>query len=172
MTDSNQYQRRYWTELFELRVHVNYLELYMEESELKDKSINIFLAVTSSSSICGWAIWNKYGFIWAVIIAASQLINAVKQFLPYRTRLKATSGIMRELEELSIFAEKKWFDVAEGKLTEEEINKLQFEIRSKKTKAIQKHLGMNTLPEKGKLFREAKQSAEIYINNFYGEKNV
>ncbi len=169
MTDSNQYQRRYWTELFELRVHVNYLELYMEESELKDKSINIFLAVTSSSSICGWAIWNKYGFIWAVIIAASQLINAVKQFLPYRTRLKATSGIMRELEELSIFAEKKWFDVAEGKLKKKEINKLQFEIRLKKTKAVQKHLGNNTLPTKEKLFNKAKKTAETYINNFYGE---
>ena len=169
MTDSNQYQRRYWTELFELRVHVNYLELYMEESELEDKSINIFLAVTSSSSICGWAIWNKYGFIWAVIIAASQLINAVKQFLPYRTRLKATSGIMRELEELSIFAEMKWFDVAEGKLKKEEINKLQFEIRSKKTKAVQKHLGNNTLPKKEKLFNKAKKRAETYINNFYGD---
>jgi hypothetical protein len=172
MTDSCQYQNRYWKELFELRVHVNYLEKYMQQSELRDKSVNIFLAVTSSSSICGWAIWYKYSFIWAVIIAASQLIGAVKQFLPYRTRSKAISNILKDLEEFLNLYEMKWFDVAEGKLTEEEINKLQFEIRSKKTKAIQKHLGMNTLPEKGKLFREAKQSAEIYINNFYGEKNV
>jgi len=169
MTGSNQYQKRYWTELFELRVHVNYLELYMEQSEFIDKSVNIFLAVTSSSSICGWAIWNKYGFIWAVIIAASQLINAVKQFLPYRTRLKTAAGIMRELEELLTFAEMKWFDVAEGKLKKEEINKLQFEVRSKKTKAVQKHLGINTLPTKEKLFNKAKKTAKIYINNFYGE---
>ena len=96
MSDLDQYQRRYWKELFQLRVHVNYLELYMEHSELIDKSINIFLAVTSSTSICGWAIWNKYSFVWAVIIAASQLINAVKQFLPYRTRLKATSTLSVE----------------------------------------------------------------------------
>lgn len=169
MTDSSPYQERYWKELFELKVHVNYLELYMEKSELIDKSINIFLAVTSSSSICGWAIWNKYSFLWAVIIASSQLINAVKQFLPYKTRLKATGGIMRELEELSTFAEMKWFDVAEGNLTEEEINKLQFDIRSKKTKSVQKHLGINTLPKKENLFCKAKKSAEIYIKNFYGE---
>jgi len=169
MTDSNQYQRRYWKELFELRVHVNYLGLYMEESELKDKTINIFLAVASSSSICGWAIWSRFSFIWAVIIAASQLINAVKQFLPYRTRLKATSGIMRELEEWLNLYEMKWFDVAEGKLKKEDINKLQFEIRSKKTKTVRKHLGINTLPKKEKLFYEAKQLAKVYINNFYGE---
>lgn len=140
----------------------------MEQSEFKDKAVNIFLAVTSSSSICGWAIWNKLGFMWAMIIAASQLINAVKQFLPYRTRLKAISGILKELEELSTSAETKWFDVAEGNLTDKEINKLQFDIRSQKTKAVQKHLGINTLPKKEKLFNMAKQLANTYIKNFYG----
>lgn len=172
MANSSPYQERYWKELFELRVHVNYLEIYMQQSEFRDKAINIFLAITSSSSICGWAIWNKYSFIWAFIIAVSQLISAMKQFLPYRTRWKAISSILKELEELLNLYEMKWYDVAEGKLTSEEINKLQFEIRSEKTKIVQKHLGTNTLPEKGRLFRKAKRSAEIYIKNFYGEKNV
>lgn len=172
MANSSPYQERYWKELFELRVHVNYLERYMEESEFIDNSINIFLAVTSSSSICGWAIWNKYSFLWAVIIAASQVINVVKQFLPYKARLKTTGGILKELEELLYSYETKWFDVERGDLKEDEINKLQFEIRSEKTKIVQKHLGTNTLPEKGRLLRKAKQSAEIYIKNFYGEKNV
>ena len=93
MTDSNQYQRRYWKELFELRVHVNYLEKYMEQSEFIDKFINFFLAVTSNGSICSWVIWKEYNYIWAGIIAASQLINVLKQFLPYRTRLKSTSAL-------------------------------------------------------------------------------
>lgn len=172
MTNTSPYQERYWKELFELRVHVNYLELYMEKSEFFDKSINIFLAVTSSSSICGWALWQKYSFLWAVLIATSQLISAVKQFLPYKTRLKATCGIMKELEELSTFAEMKWFDVAEGNLTEAEINKLQFDIRAKKTKSVQKHLGTNTLPQKEKILNQAIKLTDIYVNNYYGEKNV
>ncbi|MEK6765228.1 MAG: hypothetical protein AABY49_03240 [Planctomycetota bacterium] len=141
----------------------------MEKSEFLDKSISIFLAVTSSSSICGWAIWNKYSFIWAVIIAASQLLNAIKWFLPYRTRLKTLSNILRELEELLNSFEVKWFDVAEGNLTEEEINKLQFEIRNRKTQAVRKHLGINTLPTKDKYFAKAKELANTYIQNFYGE---
>jgi hypothetical protein len=140
----------------------------MEQSEFIDKSVNIFLAVTSSSSICGWAIWNRFDFVWAVIIATSQLVSAVKQFLPYRTRLKAISGILREFEELLTFYEMKWFDVAEGNLTDAEINKLQYEMRSKKTKILHKHLGANTLPTKGKLFEKAKDTANTYINNFYG----
>lgn len=169
MSDPSPYQARYWKELYQMRVHVNYLELYMEHSEFIDKSINIFLAVTSSSSICGWAIWNKYSFIWAIIIAGSQLINAIKQFLPFKLRLKAIANILKELEELTTFTEMKWFDIAEGNLTDEEINKLQYEIRSKKIRILQKYLGINTLPEKPKLFKKATQNANIYINNFYGE---
>lgn len=167
-SDSSPYQDRYWRELYQLRVHTNYLELYMEESEFLNKSVNIFLAVTSSSSICGWAIWNKYSFVWAVIIAASQLVSAIKQFLPYQTRLKAICGILNEFNELLTSYEMKWFDVAEGNLTDDEINKLQYEIRSTKTKALQKHLGTTVLPAKGRLFRKAKELADTYITNFYG----
>jgi len=169
MSESSPYQERYWKELFELRVHINYLEKYMQQSEFRDKAINIFLAVTSSSSICGWAIWNKYSFIWAVIIAASQLINAAKQFLPYRTRWKAISSIAKDLEQLLNCYEKKWYDVAEGNLTNQEINELQYEIRSQKTNAVKEHLGINSLPIKTNLLCKAKHSAEVYINNFYGE---
>ncbi|PKN76670.1 MAG: hypothetical protein CVU52_03695 [Deltaproteobacteria bacterium HGW-Deltaproteobacteria-10] len=161
-------QNRYWKELYQLRVHLNYLELYMEQSEFIDKAINVFLAVTSSGSICGWAIWNKLNFMWAGIIAASQLVSAVKQFLPYRTRLKAISGVLKEFEELLTMYEMKWFDVAEGNLTEAEINKLQYEMRSKKVKILYKHLGSNTLPPKDKLFSRAKEIANTYITNFYG----
>ena len=168
MNTPSPYQNRYWKELYQLIVHVNYLEIYMEKSEGMNRAINIFLAITSSGSICGWAIWDEYDFIWAIIIAASQLLNAIKQFLPYRTRLKAISGILRELGELLTSAEMKWFDVAEGNLTEEEINKLQFEVRKKETQSLQKHLGENTLPMKKKYFSEAEQLAEIYIQNFYG----
>jgi len=163
----NIYQDRYWKELYQLRVHVNYLEIYMERSERLDKAINIFLAITSSSSICGWAIWNKFSFIWAMIIATSQLINAIKYFLPYRERMKALSKIVRDFDELLVFFEMKWFDVSEGKLTEEEINNLQFEIRKKKLDSFKKHLGVSSLPIKDNYFSIAKDNANTYIKNFY-----
>lgn len=101
------YQDRYWKELYQLRVHVNYLEIYMERSERLDKAINIFFAITSSSSICGWAIWNKFSFVWGMIIAISQLINAIKYFLPYRDRMKSLNKIVRDFDELLVIFEMK-----------------------------------------------------------------
>jgi len=167
MNESSPYQERYWKELYQLRVHVNYLEIYLEKTEWCDKGVNVFLAVTSSSSICGWAIWNKFGFIWGLIIATSQLLNAIKIFLPYRNRLKALPKILQEFEELLVLYEMKWFDVAEGKLTKKEINELQFDIRKRKTQSMRKHLGTSTLPPKDKYFIEAKELANIHIRNFY-----
>ena len=161
------YQERYWKELYQLRVHVNYTEIYLGKSEITDRNLNIFLAATSSSSICGWAVWQEYSFIWALIIASSQFLNAIKTFLPFKRRKKSLSGLLHELEELLIFAEMRWYDVSEGKLTEEEIHKLQFQIRSRKTKSLKKYFPNQTLPEKMEYFDIAEQRAQTYIKNFY-----
>lgn len=161
------YQERYWKELFQLKVHVNYLDIYLEKTEKFENSINIFLAITSSSSICGWVIWQKYGFVWAIIIAASQLVTAIKMYLPYKQRLKILSGLIHEFEELLHYCELKWYDVSEGKLTEEEIHNLQFEIRKRKNRSLKKHVGSTTLPEKNKYFEMALESANTYFDNFY-----
>lgn len=170
MTEPSSYQDRYWKEFYSLKVHVNYLEIYIEGTERTDKIINMFLAITSSSSICGWAIWSKYSFVWGLIIALSQLLNAIKIFLPYRTRLKALGNALKDLEELLVVCEKKWFDVAEGKLRIEEINKLQFEIRGRKVKALNKYFGTTSLPRNDGFFDQAKKLANIYINNFYSKE--
>jgi hypothetical protein len=139
----------------------------MENSEFRDKSVNIFLALTSSSSIAAWVIWQEAAIVWAAIIAASQVITTIKSFLPYKNRIKSLGGMLHEFEDIVLFAEKKWFDVSEGKLTEEQIHELQFEIRTKKTKALKKHFGNTTLPEKPKLLVKAQSSADSYFNNFY-----
>jgi len=161
------YQERYWKELYQLKVHLIYLELYLNDADFKDKSINIFLACTSSGSIAGWAIWREQAFVWAIIIALSQVVTVIKNILPYKTRIKAILSLIHDLEDVMLRAEEKWFDVSEGRLTEEEINKLRFDIRTRKTNTLKKHLGTSTLPAKQKLFGKAQTSADVYFDNFY-----
>jgi hypothetical protein len=163
-------QDRYWKEFFELKVHVNYLEIYVEHTEKTDKFISMFLAATSSGSICGWAIWTRYSFTWGLVIAISQLVNAIKIFLPYRNRLKALGNTLKELEELLVLCERKWFDVSEGLLSVGEINKLQFDIRDKKVKILNKYFMTTSLPANNKFFKKAKELANVYINNFYSQE--
>nr|CDQ37735.1 hypothetical protein BN993_07297 [Virgibacillus halodenitrificans] len=164
---SSIYQKKFWRELDQLKVHVYYLELYLEKTENTERGINIFLAAASSGSIASWAVWNNLQFLWATIIAASQFINVIKPHLPYSLRLKSLSSLTNELESLFISMENHWFHIAEGRLTEEEIHRLHIEIKEKRRLSIQKHLGKASLPHNEKIMERARQSAKTYFINFY-----
>lgn len=161
------YQEKYWRELDQLKVHVFYLESYLERTVLIDRYINMFLAIASSGSIAGWVIWNELSFVWGVIIAISQAINAVKPYLPYAKRLKSLQGITNDLESLFLTMEDNWFKVSEGSLTEEQIHKLHMRCKEKRRQIIQKYLGATPLPENIKLMNQAKIYTQSYFNNFY-----
>ena len=90
------------------------------------------LAIASSSSIGAWAIWREYSWVWAGIIAFSQVVTAATPFLPYKKIIKSYSALIHELEDLMIKSESKWHAISDGKLTSSEINKARFYIRATK----------------------------------------
>jgi hypothetical protein len=163
----SQYQQKYWSLLKELKTHVIYLHNYAASSEWRDKSVNIFLAITSSSSIAAWAIWQEHQIVWAVIIASSQVATAVKPFLPFRQRLSPISDLNDAIQQISLECEKNWFDVAEGEITEKEIHNLYISLRDKSLKAEKKALKNLVLPKKMKLLAKAEKEADIYLTNLY-----
>lgn len=158
-------QVQYWKELHQLKTHIGFIELLLEKSESIDRALKITLAIASSSSIGAWVIWNHLSWVWAGIIAFSQVVSAVNPFLPYKSRIKAYSSLLHELEELMIQAELKWHAIAEGKLTATEINEARFEIRSTKQKSLKKHI-QTTIPTNNKLHAKAEDAASQYLINF------
>jgi hypothetical protein len=159
-------QNQYWKELYQLKTHIGFIERQLEKSEGIDRFFKIFLAITSSSSIGAWAIWNEHSWLWASIIAFSQVITAITPFLPYKGRIKAYSSLLHELEELMIRGEFKWHSISDGQLTPTEINKARFEIRAAKQKSLKKYVS-TTIPTDGKLHEQAEKSASVYLTNFY-----
>lgn len=163
----SQYQQKYWSLLKELKTHVIYLHNYAASSEWCDKATNIFLAITSSSSIAAWAIWQKYQIVWAVIIALSQVVTAIKPFLPYRQRLKPISNLNDQIQDISLECEKHWFSVAEGELTEKQIHDLYIDLKAKLLEAEKKALKDIVLPKKTKILVRAEEEADKYLSNTY-----
>jgi hypothetical protein len=161
------YQGKYWREMDQLKVHVLYLEFYLEKTINTDRALNMFLAFASSGSIAGWGIWQPLSLLWGTIIAISQAINAVKPYIPYAKRLKSLQASSSELESIFIVMESHWFKVAEGQLTSEQVHSLQMKFKEKIRQVTQKHFGSSTLPEDSKLLERAKISANLYFNNFY-----
>ena len=157
---------QYWKELFQLKTHISFIERKLEKAELVDRVFKIALALTSSASIGAWAIWQQASWVWAFIIALSQVVSAVVPFLPYRTRIKTYSSLLSELEEIMIHAERKWHGISDGKYTEEEINDFRFLIRADKQKALKKNI-QTTIPVDPKIHAEAEESARVYLETFY-----
>jgi hypothetical protein len=159
-------QEQYWKEIFQLKTHIGFIELQLEKSEGIDRALKVTLAIASSSSIGAWTIWNEYSWVWASIIAFSQVISAINPFLPYKGRIKAYSSLLNELEELMIQAEFKWHAISDGQLMPSQINKARFEVRASKQKSLKKHI-KTTIPTNSKYHSQAEQSATEYFNNFY-----
>ena len=167
-------QEQYWKEIYQLKTHINFIELQLEKSENIDRGLNILLAIASSSSIGAWVIWTHLSWLWAGIIASSQVVSAIKSYLPYKNRIKAYTSLLHELEELMIQAEFKWHAIAGGKLTASEIHKARFEIRAAKQKKKKKNI-FTTIPTNNSMHKKAEESANEYFNNFYlteGDKDV
>jgi hypothetical protein len=165
--ENNNYQYRYWRELDQMKVHVFYLESYLEKTSNYDRWLNMFLAVMANGSIASWVVWKDYSFIWGFLIALSQLINAIKVYFPYQKRLKSLEGITKELETLFLVMETAWFDVSEGKLTEKDIHKQHMDMKKKKQQLTDKYFGGNPLPHDDKLMNKAKDKAAYYFKMFY-----
>lgn len=164
---STNYQQRFWRELDQLRIHASYAEYYYEHTVQTDRIINMALAVVASGGVAGWAVWNKYQQTWAVIVAGSQVVNAVKGYLPYSKRLKALGSLASELESLFITMEGHWFNVSEGLLTDEEIHKLHMKIKDQRRLLIQKCVGTVDIPHNQRLMDKAVTAAKCYFENFY-----
>lgn len=164
------YQVKYWRELDQLKIHVIYLEYYLESTIKIDRALKIILAISSSGSIAGWVIWTNYQFIWASIIAISQVINAIKGYLPYSKRLKSLFGITNDFGALFLAMETDWFNVSEGKYSNEEIHKIHMKFKETRRQIIQKHLGTSPLPNNDKLMQSSIEEAKLYFSNFYGSE--
>lgn len=160
-------QEHYWKEFYRLKVHVIYLELQLGRTESIDRGLKIFLAVTSSASIGAWAIWKELTVLWALLIAGSQVINAVRQYLPYKERLRCISDLINELEELVLTVEAKWLDISNGDLTDEEIRKALANLRTLRQRALKKHFPDKVLPQDDGLFGQAEDKAQTYFQTFY-----
>lgn len=159
---------RYWTEFVQLKRNSIYLSRYSQETHDIDWSIDVANAVASSSSIGAWVIWRDLSLLWGLIIAMSQVLAVLKEYLPHKRRLKALYAIMPEVDALAISAEQDWVRIQGGKLTEDEINEAYFNLKRTFMKIQNAHFSNSVLPVNEKLAIQADLTTKRYFEEFYG----
>lgn len=159
----NKYQKIYWSEIYKLKYTINYYYQYSIKDEKINTALNMILAIASSSSIAAWAIWQKYPMFWAAIIVLSNIIHAIKHLLPYTDRISFFSKVSIELQLLFNKYDRKFYDIFEGNLTEEEIHSYTCDLIKDTNVIIHKYLKGKTIPYNNKIRDKAE---DITVEEF------
>lgn len=164
-------KKRYWDFMQQVRFAIFYLDLCADNAYKWDMFIKVISAIASSAGIAAWAIWNKFAFIWSLIIALSQVVNAVKRYLPYSIRLKNIEVSQRNLKLLYSKIEYHWLQVASGELTEIEINDLLYTFEKEYIEIESQCSKGSILLVKSKLEEKAKQQVDQYFKDNFGNES-
>jgi hypothetical protein len=114
-------QAIYWTQLVEIKGLGVFIRRYRDDQAKWVRRIGIVKAVAASSTIAGWSIWKDYALAWGIILALSQLLDAVREYLPHQKQQRAASDLAGAIDMLFIDAQFEWSVVRGGQLEAEQI---------------------------------------------------
>jgi hypothetical protein len=159
-------QTQFWDDMVTLKRDARYVDLCLARTERVDRGIQAFLAIAASSSIGGWLVFQQYAIVWATIVAASQALQVVRAYLPYKNRLKALAGLSVDLNTLSLVAEDQWYKVSNGTgLYDDDIHDLRMALKRKKLSAVQKAFPVAGMPENMKFSKRAEFETVQYFSS-------
>jgi hypothetical protein len=169
MTTGNAHrqQQLYWTQLVELKVATSYIRRYRDRLTSRVTALGGLRAVASSGAIAGWAIWHELAFVWGIIIALSQLADALKEVFPFVRRHKAASEHTVALDSLFIDAQLEWENIYAGRFSDIETMNHRHKLMKLQHDAERKNFpeGLGT---SAKLFDLAQEDARAYFRVTYG----
>lgn len=160
----------YWRQLEQLKAACVCMRLYRNRLHRQVRSVEVIKAVASSGGVAGWIIWKDIPFVWTGIIAAAQLLDALKGVFPFSKQHKAASDLTVALEIIYIDAEDEWESIYAGKLGDADITKRRTKLRKLQLDAERKHFPEGFDPDQ-KLIKLATEETDAYFNLTFGEES-
>jgi hypothetical protein len=124
-------QDRIWTNLANIKFKCIYTGKVSKRSYHVGNMYSIFLALTSAASVATWAIWDRFPFVWASIIAFSQVLHIVK---PHILFIKNDREFIEQsllYGALYLSYEKLWYDNRKEEADENQIEARFYNLRKK-----------------------------------------
>lgn len=153
-----------WNQMQNSKFKEFYINLLLERFQKMDRLINIFLVIVTSTSISAWAIWqfDYLKWLWAVLIAASQIMLLIKPYLNFTKYAKELNEKYFLLQTLNVEYEKLWLSYKFEKITNEQAFEKAFDLKNTLTK------GLNfsdeiIISEKKELVAKAKEKLGNYL---------
>lgn len=168
MREPRNYQAEFWNEMLQLKAHVEYLHVHHEASAKVQHSLNAALAVLSGLGLAVWVVLGEAAEFWAALfIVVSAIAHALMPYLPYQRRMSDTADLKAELQGLLLQAERQWYEVSEGLLDNQQINRLTINIREQKATLERAYFKTGPLPRNEEYLATGEKDAERYFNTHY-----
>lgn len=119
----------YWQQLQQAKAAAICMRLYRNRIGREVQAVEVIKAVASSGAIAGWVVWHEIPLVWAFIIAAAQLLDALKGVFPFARTHKAASDLTVALELLCYDAEDEWESIHAGRMSADGIVKARTRLR-------------------------------------------
>ena len=161
--NSHRQQQLYWNQMIELKVAAGYIRRYRDDLGRKVTLLGTLKAVASSGGIAAWAIWKEYAFVWGAIIAAAQLLDALKEVFPFSKIHKAASEHAIVLNSMLIDALLEWEGIFSGRYTDDQIMKQRHKLMKLQHDAERKTFPRGLAVKKA-LFDDAQREAKEYFD--------
>lgn len=161
-------QLLYWNKMYRYKYIFCYLSLWLSDIVKLDRAVRIVCAVGSSAAIAAWARWNDFAFVWGLVIAITQVISVIAEFMPYKKRIGELSNMLAQLSAFYIEVEKLWYDVSMGNMNFDEINELTYRYEDKWNSIDSKFFTDDVLPINLKKKEAAEKAAEDYFVSMLG----
>ena len=159
-------REKIWYYMIDSKFQALYLDYAVTKFQTYDRGINIFLAITSSGSIAAWAIWQEFQMIWAIIIAASNVVTIIKPYFPYSKYIKELNERALKMQNLHLDYERLWYKFEKDQITEDAATEHFFDLKTRGVGHLR--FSDDTLVTEDKKIEEAVEGKmKFYVKNNY-----
>jgi hypothetical protein len=130
---------RIWKNLANIRFKAFYTSECAHLSYHAGNIISFILAFASASSVAAWVMWDKFPWLWAGIVAFSQLLHVAKPYLPYVKNERDYIEMSFEYEYLYMKYEKLWHEYEKKYLDDRQTEEQFYQLRNKEIEIESNH---------------------------------
>lgn len=158
---------RYWFFFYEITYKSYYYKSFQMLFLFINWCISAFLSLTTLSCITAWSFWNDHATIWAIIICASQILQALFPKLPYNDLLISNRFMVCALDKLLLDIERTWLTIDLHNLPDDEILNQLTIYQQRYSDLVNQFFSGEYLPSIILCEKSAEKYAQTYFSNNY-----
>lgn len=155
----------YWAMYTALKDKDFYYRNYRISSHRINTWMTIFCAVMSVTSIERWLFWKQLPYLWAFLLAVSQIIQIIQPYMSFSKQVVALDYLLPELEKLMIDIEYHWNLIEE--ISDQQVAKLIHKYEIQYMQLDNKFIGSTHMPLRKRCQKAARKEAIAFFYQKY-----